>query len=336
MTTTQTAAATRLGWIDSAKGIGIVLVVVGHAWRGLETAGLINNPGLYSVIDGAIYAFHMPFFFFLSGLVIERVLLASSPRALVLSRLQRLIWPLALWTWIFFLFRGLAGSLANKPTDWADFPILPLPPLELFWFLWALFVIQVSLLLAKPLLKTQAYRPRVWALLWLASVAVYLSGPDLGAAYVWIGQAITYAPFFLLGAAVSGLRHRRPAVWIGIVAFVAFLAVVAAAFVLPDRKWAGLVVGGGATLLLCLTVMALEAPVFARPAFRWVGGLGVASLAIYVSHTIFSAAARIVLVKAGVVDLWLHMGVGTLVGLVCPVALFLAARRAGVAGKLGL
>lgn len=152
---------------------------------------------------------------------------------------------------------------------------------------------------------------------------------------VWIGQAITYAPFFLLGAAASGFRQRRPPVWVGVLAFAAFLAVVAAAFSLPPANWARLVVGGGATLLLCLTVMALERPVFARPALLWVGGLGVASLAIYVSHTIFSAAARIVLLKVGIVDVWVHLGVGTLVGLVFPVALYLVTRRAGIAGWLG-
>jgi len=60
--------------IDSAKGVGIVLVVIGHAWRGLQTAGLIDNPALYGRIDTAIYAFHMPLVFFLSGLVRERAL----------------------------------------------------------------------------------------------------------------------------------------------------------------------------------------------------------------------------------------------------------------------
>ena len=95
-------------------------------------------------------------------------------------------------------------------------------------------------------------------------------------------------------------------------------------------------VGAGATLSLCLTLMALERPVFARPAFRWVAELGVASLAIYVAHPIFSAAARIVLMKVGIIDLWVHMTVGTLAGLVLPLALYIVARRFRFAGWLGL
>jgi fucose 4-O-acetylase-like acetyltransferase len=45
----------RIAWIDVARGIGILLVVLGHLESGLSSR--------------IIYAFHMPFFFFLSGYV---------------------------------------------------------------------------------------------------------------------------------------------------------------------------------------------------------------------------------------------------------------------------
>ncbi|MCF2657191.1 acyltransferase family protein [Lacrimispora saccharolytica] len=47
----------RINWIDTAKGIGIVLVVIGHT-RFFPKA----------IID-MIFTFHMPLFFFLSGYV---------------------------------------------------------------------------------------------------------------------------------------------------------------------------------------------------------------------------------------------------------------------------
>ncbi len=43
----------KIGWIDVLKGIGILLVVIGHIWGGTPT--------------GMIYIFHMPLFFFISG-----------------------------------------------------------------------------------------------------------------------------------------------------------------------------------------------------------------------------------------------------------------------------
>jgi uncharacterized membrane protein YcfT len=62
MTPNQKALSQKLGWIDSAKGIGIMFVVIGHAWRGLQTSDLISDTALFHVIDKAIYAFQMPYF----------------------------------------------------------------------------------------------------------------------------------------------------------------------------------------------------------------------------------------------------------------------------------
>ena len=53
----------RVQWIDAAKGIGILLVLLGHAPRDIMRAD-------YTWIDFCyyfIYTFHMHFFFFLSG-----------------------------------------------------------------------------------------------------------------------------------------------------------------------------------------------------------------------------------------------------------------------------
>jgi len=48
--------ARRIEWIDSARGIGLFLVVFGHALKGNEFTAMV------------IWSFHMPLFFFLSGL----------------------------------------------------------------------------------------------------------------------------------------------------------------------------------------------------------------------------------------------------------------------------
>lgn len=48
----------RIAWIDVAKGIGIVFVVLGHLCR-------------YKIVLNYIYSFHMPFFFFLSGMILD-------------------------------------------------------------------------------------------------------------------------------------------------------------------------------------------------------------------------------------------------------------------------
>lgn len=48
--------------LDIAKGIGIILVVLGHSWL------VLDNPGILFQI---IYSFHVPLFFFLSGIFVK-------------------------------------------------------------------------------------------------------------------------------------------------------------------------------------------------------------------------------------------------------------------------
>jgi acyltransferase len=48
----------RIGWIDIAKGITILLVIVGHTLIGYK-------------VNDYIYAFHMPLFFICSGLLFK-------------------------------------------------------------------------------------------------------------------------------------------------------------------------------------------------------------------------------------------------------------------------
>ncbi len=58
-TDNRTNLKERLNWVDAAKGLGLFLVIWGHFLRG----------GTWDVVRRAIYAFHMPMYFILSGFV---------------------------------------------------------------------------------------------------------------------------------------------------------------------------------------------------------------------------------------------------------------------------
>ena len=61
----MTVPACRLAWLDIAKGLGMILVVVGHVMAGSDAA---YAPPLAT----AIYAFHMPLFFLLAGFTLKQ------------------------------------------------------------------------------------------------------------------------------------------------------------------------------------------------------------------------------------------------------------------------
>src|ERR1700733_9329298 len=87
--------------IDRAKGLAILLVVFGHLVARADPARV----AWYEPLRRAVYAIHMPFFLYLSGLVAVLSGMLLAPRAnwprLVKSRARRLLLP----------FFGLGGLI---------------------------------------------------------------------------------------------------------------------------------------------------------------------------------------------------------------------------------
>lgn len=75
----------RLNHIDVAKGLGIILTVIGHT---LVFSGFVETKAF-----ATIYAFHMPFFFFLSGYLYKR----KAATAYLSGKVKSLLFPFLLY-----------------------------------------------------------------------------------------------------------------------------------------------------------------------------------------------------------------------------------------------
>ena len=320
----------RITWIDAARGGGIILVVLGHALRGVHERGLLD-PAWFEALDTRIYAFHMPLFFLLSGIVFLDGLKGAHPGRYVQSRFWRLIYPLLLWTYVFLAFKAAAGSMSNSPLETADLFVSPIPGRWHFWFLWALFVIQIAFLAVLPLAGRVPDAVLAPGLLAVSIALLWLPLP--GALTPWIGLAVIHLPYFVAGICL-GVVHRRLELppWAGASALAVFAVLV---WTLP---FAGMALPLG-PLLTAMVLSLLFVAVFVAlgngAAGRWFAVLGQASMAIFLAHTIFSAALREVLLKLGVTDGVLHVVSGTLIGLAAPLVLYVLARRFGWTRRLG-
>jgi fucose 4-O-acetylase-like acetyltransferase len=185
--------------IDRAKGLAILLVVFGHLVARADPAGVT----WYEPLRRAVYAFHMPFFLYLSGLaaalsggvLIERHLWAAWLRA----RASRLLVPFfGLGVLIVlgkcaaghFLFvdnapAGLGPGLAALVWHTASSPALSI------WYLAVLFALSA---LTPMLLGGQ--KARLPAL----CVAALLLYPLPLPAYLYLDHIGRYAIFFVIGA----------------------------------------------------------------------------------------------------------------------------------------
>lgn len=184
-------------WPDIAKGIGIICVVFGHAWRGLEGAGMLPPGPLFGMVDRAIYAFHMPLFFFLAGWFFPRTLQRHARGTLSARLVQRLLFPMVLWTYVFLGIQILVGQAANAPIPASALLRWPVPPYLHLWFLWALIVLQLVGIAVRPL-AARYPRPAFAILSVLSFWLLFVNFPtDL--IYIWFPGLLWVAPFFFLG-----------------------------------------------------------------------------------------------------------------------------------------
>jgi uncharacterized membrane protein YcfT len=83
---------TRIAWLDAARGICIILVVVGHAIGGVLSADLAAREGILSDIYYFSYTFHMSAFFVLSGLL-ARPSVNKNPKRFLHNSIKYILYP---------------------------------------------------------------------------------------------------------------------------------------------------------------------------------------------------------------------------------------------------
>lgn len=144
----------RLFYLDAARGLAILLVVLGHIW---ETDGLL--PVL-------IYSFHVPLFFIISGILTAYSGRERRPlKDFVLSGLRGLILPYLFFELVFLVISGVRSHFDFSSQGAHIYDCLLLKPLNVpLWFLPTLFLAELLLLLLLRLLRDR----RLCALLCLA------------------------------------------------------------------------------------------------------------------------------------------------------------------------
>jgi fucose 4-O-acetylase-like acetyltransferase len=311
----------RLDWVDTARGIGIILVVYGHALRGHVSAGAFDPAWHADMQDAVIYSFHMPLFFFLAGLFVRRSL-AKGARVFLREKAVTLVYPYFLWSVVSVALAVLAAGAVNSPKNIDAIVTLGTKPVYQYWFLYALVICQLLALLTRADWRITA------GLCTLSAVGFGTGG--FGMLTIAISFYVYFGAGILIGPYLPGLQHRG-----GMLAVAALISISAFALTYfneamwPDR----MLVVARAVLGIIVTV---SLAMLCAPWSRWLALLGTASMAIFVLHTIFSAGLRISLHAVGYSNNFVALVLGTLIGIAGPLAVWTVARRYRLLPWLGL
>nr|WP_087573003.1 acyltransferase family protein [Sphingomonas sp. CDS-1] len=264
----------RLEWIDVARGIGIVAVVVGHVW----TRGGLRD---------AMYSFHMPLFFLLSGLLSRPQPVASFTRRQFASQMR----PYAAFLILLILADQIIETMKGGRPIFHSWPqdVAPIllggswlcGPFTIFWFVPCLMMARILFNMA--LARWPDPLGRRWMLLMLPclllayGVGKFTSLSPLGLLTVpmalvllWLGAAwrlVTWRGWMLAPLAPLSLA--------GLMALLPTLNMKAA-----DYGWPLLSVGSAVATSFLLFRLSVRIAPFSG----WIAAIGRASLVIMYLH----------------------------------------------------
>lgn len=324
-------ASPRESWVDTARGLTIILVVLFHAMRGISGSGLLPRDSVLYLLDFTVYTFHMPAFFFFSGLFVRRAL-ARPPRIFWPGRIRALLWPYALWMTLEIGMLIATSSVSNVGAFHISIAYYLWSPIAPFWFLYSLFCITAVLYAVRRLPD--------WGMLLLAIVLYGLSYAAYDTAPALVFLTVRGFLFVTLGMIVGPRMTRQlPPLAAAVLAAALFTAVYlvsAPLFLAHSRPEIVLSAGLMGTAGIVLLSQALDRAWLATPLtpLRFLGRI---SLTLLVVHILGTAGARIVLLHVlHVRDVWVHLAVDTAAGLALGVAVQWLATRAHATSWLGL
>ena len=309
-------------------------IVVGHVWRGMAAAGIVPSDRTFVLVDRGLYFFHLAVFVFVAGLFVRHGVVKNGTGPYLRSRTWLFLYLYLIWGLLQGLVKVISGSLVNSPSSWWDLARLWIPEGQL-WFL--PFMVMMTVV-------GVTYRPweRPWPTVAAASLA---SLAAWGVEAIWAGgRGLSLTVFFVAGAALGARRFASAmakvgpatALLLGSVLGAGYLALLLQTSAAPPtvshlpREADSIALGVMATVLSTTAVLLVSKAMTAVPLLRHgLGFLGRRSLEIFLAHIIATAGTRIVLMRVGVTDPWVHVLTGTAAGVVGPLILWWVLTRIG-------
>jgi len=302
-------------WVDYAKAIGIILVVYGHVARGVFSAGLPMDEAEFVLVDSIIYSFHMPLFFFLSGLFFFDSLQKRGRGGLIINKVDTIIYPFIVWSLLQGTFEVVLSNYTNGQVTLTEVLSLFWMPRAQFWFLYALFLVFVVCAFLYARADRRYFLPLV-----MLFGALFVFQQELTVNNMTrfiLGNTV----FFALGVWFNEVKAFFLARYTQLTLFFGALFVIGQylfhiTFGL-NYKDAGLPVLALATLsIFFMIALSMWLGQFR---VNWFLFIGASSMTIYLMHILAGSGVRVILSKfMGIDSIAAHLVLGTLVGIAAP------------------
>ncbi|MEO6396676.1 MAG: acyltransferase family protein [Devosia sp.] len=322
----------RLQWVDTAKGISIILVVMMYSVFnvGQDASGGV---GLWHYVIGFATPFRMPEFFLISGLFLDQVI--NRPwRAYADRRAVHYLYFYALWAAIHIVLK--IGILSASPGE--ALSALAWSVIEPYGVLWFIYLLAAFSLAVKLAYELRATKWAVWGMGALFQMAHIQTGSYL------VDQFCAYFVYFYSGYVLAPLIFRiveralehKALTFAALAAYALIngLLVFSPGYAITEHDiHPGLAALPGIRLTLALAgslaLCVVAALISGFRATAWLRWLGEKSIVVYLVFVLPMSFARIVLGKLGVDEPTLLSSLVMVISIVASVALYFAVQWSG-------
>ena len=314
------SAPLRIDWVDYAKGICIVMVVMMHSVLGVELAA--GETGFMHPLVAFAKPFRMPDFFLISGLFLS-VVIDRDWRTFLDRKVVHFAYFYVLWVTIQFGFK--APSFAAE-TGWAHVGLMYLLSfIEPFGTLWFIYLLPVFFVVTK--LTRRAPPLLIWGVAALLEAAHVVTGwtviDEFCARFVYFYSGYLFAAYVF---AWSDRARARPGLALAGVGAWALINGGLVEFGLSEWPVISLVLGlAGAGAIIILGTLLARAH-----RLNFLRYCGEHSIVIYLAFFLPMAATRTLLLRAGPIhDIGAISLIVTIAGVIGALVLWRVALKVG-------
>ena len=294
-------------WVDNVKVIACVFVVLGHFFQSMVKAQILPGNDLFQWFNQTIYFFHVPLFFISSGFLYQKFTLVSNIKMWGKNIFKKgfiLGIPYIVFSTLTWGLKFLFPTEINSKVTHGIVDTLLFHPISPYWYLYTLILIFIV---------TPTFINRYTAIIGLVLAILFKCLAIYGVfrdEYI-ISTLFTNEIWFVLGMCfcICGIRSTGK-IWIFLCCFFCVAFFIASVIIYQMRienEW----IFFGMGVLACVGIIGFTIAMSSdRKQNKYFFFLSKYSMPIYLMHTLFTAPLRIILLKLGIANAFIHILVG--------------------------
>lgn len=301
----------RYDYIDYIKVFACFLVLLGHLLMSLRT--IVDNDYVEYVIY-FVYLFHMPLFMSVSGFLYANNKLNLNVKSILSfskKKIINLLVPYIFFYNIFMLLSIIASSSVNTPkgiSEWLGIFNNPIAP---YWYLYALLSLFIFIPWLEKIIKKDKY---VFLILFILKIITF----HIKIPLYFIKSIMTFGVYFYIGKLLYNYKFNKKkniSIMIFVIIYIGLSAIAyhyKGMISSTYENYINLMFGiTGVLIFYLLFYNTKKIELFDKYKNY--------TFEIYLTHTIFAACMRIIMLKVGITNYFIHFFIGIIASIYLPI-----------------